>query len=241
MKNIFFFFVGIILLNSCKTTTGVYKAYYKDANAQNVSNSTIIQSPVLVDLEVDENKVKGTFEKDSVSVTYAKNMALNNALDKAKADVLVEPIYETEIVNQNVKVNVTGFPAKYKNFRKPEAGDTTLLNWVGKGSYNTSIMLRQESYNKEINENLIPREKCNAMVRQGKIMSILGGTFMGIGVGGVLTTILVQQNNRYSNPEVWATPLYIVGGFFATVGTVVLPIGAVRKKAGKKCLTDYGY
>ncbi|MBR4843845.1 MAG: hypothetical protein IKV06_02925 [Alistipes sp.] len=80
--------------------------------------------PVIVDLDISENKIMHTYVPPrSVRNAGAKN-TVNTAIREAlfangDADVLVGP--ETQIkynfIGQITSVVVTGYPAKYKNFR----------------------------------------------------------------------------------------------------------------------------
>jgi hypothetical protein len=90
----------------------------------------ILQKPVIVDLEVKENKVTGvaTGNTDVVSSTIVKQEAIADAVKKANADILVEPMFITETVDRKITVTVTGFPANYKNFRPIKQEDIPLLN-----------------------------------------------------------------------------------------------------------------
>lgn len=56
-----------------------------------------------------------------------KQNAVANALKKASADVLVEPIFETEISGGRISVIVTGWSANYKKFRSINVEDAQLL------------------------------------------------------------------------------------------------------------------
>lgn len=112
----------ILLLSACspiiKTQT---------AKTMHIYGGGVIQKPVVADLDVDENKVKGTATASGESVEAVKQQAIVSALKKANADVLVEPTFETEIKNGQITATVTGFPATYTNFRPIKEGDLELL------------------------------------------------------------------------------------------------------------------
>jgi hypothetical protein len=109
--------------NSCRT---IKNTTTKDTD---VAGPTVIQKPVIADLDVKEKKVTGTFSgSSSFSMSYAKNMAIADALKASNADVLIEPRFETIKSWRNIEVTVTGYPATYKNFRPMEAADTIFVN-----------------------------------------------------------------------------------------------------------------
>ena len=88
----------------------------------------VIHKPVLVDLDVKENKITGTStQSGNKSIEIIKQDAVANALKNANADVLVEPKFETETHQGKVTATVTGFPATYKNFRQIKSEDIPLL------------------------------------------------------------------------------------------------------------------
>lgn len=93
-----------------------------------VANSGIIQNPVVVDLDVKETKVTGFAEgKAKLGMETIKQDALVNALEQNNADVLVEPVYKTQRKFRKITVNVSGYPANYKNFRPLKESDLTIL------------------------------------------------------------------------------------------------------------------
>jgi len=89
----------------------------------------VIQLPTVADLIVLENKVTGiATEHADQPFETVKNLAIVEALKTSNADVLVEPVVESETKNGMIKVTVTGFPATYKNFRSMKAEDVPLVN-----------------------------------------------------------------------------------------------------------------
>jgi hypothetical protein len=98
-------------------------------------NGSILQVPVLVDLEVSPSKVTGTASFTNQPVDYVKGMAVADALKNSNSDVLVEPSYDVETSNMTIKVTVKGYPATYKNFRTATKGDTTLVKYSIRAGY----------------------------------------------------------------------------------------------------------
>ncbi len=79
--------------------------------------------PLMADLSISKEKVKGSATMGFSSgigapIEECKKSAIGNALIASEADVLIEPFYIIETTESSVTVQVTGFPAKYKNFRK---------------------------------------------------------------------------------------------------------------------------
>ncbi len=110
-----------ILVSSCnvmKTNT---------SKTLDIYGAGVVQNPVLVDLDVKDTKVEGKAEGSSSSIEAVKQDAVADAIEKANADVLVEPKYKTETSNGKTIATVTGFPATYKNFRPIREEDIKLL------------------------------------------------------------------------------------------------------------------
>ena len=121
--NIVFIFIFLLTLTSCSTALK-----RNTAKTMDIYGSGVIQKPVIVDLDVEDKKITGTATATSGSSESAvKELAVANALKEAKADVLVEPKFEVDIQNGKMTATVTGFPARYKNFRSIRQEDTELL------------------------------------------------------------------------------------------------------------------
>ncbi len=127
MKKILFIaVVTSFFLTSCvvvKTDT---------SKTMDIYGAGVIQKPVLVDLEVKETKVTGTATGTATgaagkTMDPIKQSAVADALKKANADVLVEPVFETVTTGGKTTATVTGFPATYKNFRSIKPEDVELL------------------------------------------------------------------------------------------------------------------
>jgi len=115
------FIIGLSIGSCAVTKTNTTKS-------MDIYGPGVIQNPVIVDLEVNENKVTGTaIAKSSVSLSTVKQAAVTDALKKSNADVLVEPSFETITEKRRTTATVTGYPANYKNFRSVEEKDLPLL------------------------------------------------------------------------------------------------------------------
>lgn len=149
MKNLLFLLVIPISICSCSTVqkTATIKT-------QRIQANEITHIPVVADLEVSETKVIGIAEGKSSELTSTKLMAIKDALNKADADILVEPIFESENNGLTVKVKVTGWPASYKNFRSITNDDIALIQ-AGKGvNTNDRLISNQNGNSKKIGQAL---------------------------------------------------------------------------------------
>jgi hypothetical protein len=113
--------IAVLLFVSCSVTQKTTKSGYADG-------PNVVQKPVVADLQVSETKVSGTATgKRSQGIGDVKQLAIADALLKSNADVLIEPRYEIKSTFSYITVNVTGYPATYKNFRPMEIGDTLFV------------------------------------------------------------------------------------------------------------------
>ena len=119
MKKSLVLFASLSIFSSCSV-------FEKTTRTKEIPG-VVLQTPVLADLDVNNTKVTGIAEFKNSKPDYVRNMAVANALEKSDADVLVSPTYSTTTTAGNISVTVTGYPAKYKNFRPMTSKDTTIL------------------------------------------------------------------------------------------------------------------
>ena len=93
------------------------KLHIKTANTLNVSIN-----PILANLIISEEKITHEYLHDTNGdINNAKECAIYDALKKyGNADVLVAPQFDVELDNGVKKVVVSGYPAKYKNFKSAQ-------------------------------------------------------------------------------------------------------------------------
>ncbi len=119
MKKTFYAAMVLVLsLASCTTVT-------KTATSVDVNNTITTNSTA--DLEISEKKISYTHYSKAKERKAGKKNVLRSAVKAAlaangQADVLVAPEYEAVekrgLFGKRLKVvTVTGYPAKYKNFR----------------------------------------------------------------------------------------------------------------------------
>ena len=114
--------LSILFLASCTTQHAI------TTKTTDIYGSVVIQKPVLVDMDVKEEKVSATINARGKKVSDdLKNQVLAEAIKKSNADVLVEPRFETDIKGRKMTVTVTGFPATYKNFHTIKQDEVELL------------------------------------------------------------------------------------------------------------------
>lgn len=107
---------------STKLTTATSKTL-------DIYGSGVVQQPVVAELEVKIERVTAaTQARANSSIETLKSEAVNQAMKKTGADILVEPKFESETIGGRRTVTVTGYPAFYTNFRPMQPGDEFLLN-----------------------------------------------------------------------------------------------------------------
>ncbi len=121
MKKVILSLGLLLLMTSCSIT--------KTATAKKLDiYGSVMHIPVVADLDVKETKVSATIEiTGSVVSESTKQRVIADAIEKANADILIEPSFKIKTEMGTTTVTVTGFPASYKNFRNAKQGDVELL------------------------------------------------------------------------------------------------------------------
>lgn len=112
-----------LLFTSCATTsTGSSKSL-------DIVGPGVLHLPVVADLEVSQQRVSysKTFSVTGEVGSTAKNEVIRELLKQHNSDVLIEPIFESTKSGAKLELTVTGFPAKYKNFRTIQKSDIELI------------------------------------------------------------------------------------------------------------------
>ena len=137
MKKFIFFFGAAALICSCsapKATSYSYSEYKTISPSQSVYTV-----PVIADLDVAKESITYAerINKNITTMTDAevealasreKEVVVANAAKANNADVIVAPtINITTDVNKNLVIVVTGYPAKYKNFRTATEADKWIV------------------------------------------------------------------------------------------------------------------
>ncbi len=239
MLRYFLAFVTLsFVLASCKTTHEPYRAHYKELETQDITDKQVIQTPVIVDLDVTETKVSGSFSAENVQVEYAKNKALADAIAKSGADVLVEPVYEVDINDKTVTATVQGYPGKYKNFRKPQPQDSLLLRWRNSGTVSGSSIVRKEKPHFDERMLVSNTSKCDAMRSTGKILTYTGAGLLIAGAGLVVGGAYYSKHEGEDKATI---PMMALGGVIAATGVFLVPFGVTLTKKAKVCDSYNGH
>jgi len=121
---IFFIFLAITSI-SCST---MFQA--TEADTININEKRIRQTPLITDLIIKNDKVEGKAIGSAASINSLKIFALDDAIKKSNADLLIGPQYSITTTNSKAVVTVTGRPANYKNFRKFAVKDTIVIDYL---------------------------------------------------------------------------------------------------------------
>jgi hypothetical protein len=115
----------VVTLSSCST---VNKSKTFTYDYMYITKQGIIQRPLITDLEVAKEKQRITKTYTNVTVQEAKENAMGDFIQQFNCDLIVQPYYVTETeastTRSTVTVNMTGYPANYKNIRMFELKDT---------------------------------------------------------------------------------------------------------------------
>lgn len=130
-----------VALSACSNR--VYKSY----TARVAEIPSKLESMVNVsDLEVSEVKVSGVcIGKDGkyLSKKVKEQNAVAEALKKSGADILVEPqfTYTYDKKGRLTAVEVSGYPARYRNFRSVTKEDAEVINALRNPSTNQQVLM----------------------------------------------------------------------------------------------------
>lgn len=164
------------------------------------ATGSLLQIPVVAELDVASKKetlIENNIDKDQ-KLEVLKNNAVAELLKRSDADVLIEPRFEVEYKGcRKIKsLMVTGFPAKYKNFRSFVPADTTALKaeLMLTGTYPTqqSVCIRPNGFAPHIN----PLKQSDTKLRVGRTVS--KNTPWFIAAEGVYNYSLKNEGNIYS-------------------------------------------
>lgn len=123
--------VGALLFSSCATTTGQFKI--KEADQLPINKGTINQVSKTAEYRVNPVKIEGTYTGDyerqlvSRSIQLAKELAVGDAVSKAKCDFLIGPTYDVDVNGKSITAKVIGYPAHYTDFVTQTEQDSVQL------------------------------------------------------------------------------------------------------------------
>ncbi len=139
MKKYLFIAIAMLLAVACAPTS--YITYdYNESTARNLEpEHVMLTSPVIADLEVSSTRIKHVeraafvdivvdgFAIQKENMESYKKIALSKAAKAYDADVLVASMIDVQTLDGRLVITVTGFPAKYVNFRKATLEDAELV------------------------------------------------------------------------------------------------------------------
>jgi hypothetical protein len=136
--------------------------------------------PIVADIKVEKRKIEGmaTVENSKYAASAmqeAKNLAILDAVNRGDADLLVQPMFETQSTSTTTTAKVTGYAAKYKEFRSLTASDTA------------SFLLRSRMEYSSLIAVATPPTQVNVTQQQKKP----GGKILGVLAAVVLVALLV--------------------------------------------------
>ena len=120
--------VTLLAATSCKT---ILKSSTADFDYLNITKMGIIQKPMITDLQVAKEKVTISRSFGNIGLKEAKENTMGAFTVQEKCDLIVQPYFTTTSVTENDKttitVNLTGYPAFYKNIRNFQVSDSSLF------------------------------------------------------------------------------------------------------------------
>ena len=148
MKRNLILLVGTFLMTAC----AVQKTTYRESSARVIEPGlSVIVTPLIADLQViSQEKITPYVEVFPYEVTlfnlkYVDNFkrtALLNAAKKYNADVIVGAIIDVETTPKGeFQISVTGYPARWVNFRNATAADTWMVDMFQMTPGNSAAVL----------------------------------------------------------------------------------------------------
>lgn len=150
--------VALVAASCAPTQPTQYVFYtydYNESTARNLEPEHImLTSPVIADLEVSPTRITHIereafkdIELDEVTTSESyienfKKIALSKAAKAHDADLLVGSMIDVQTIDERLVITITGFPAKYVNFRKATIQDANLIrsSYIFGGSNNDVIV-----------------------------------------------------------------------------------------------------
>lgn len=147
MKKILFLLLAVAALSSCSLT----RSSVKTANV-----TAPVLSTTVVSLDVAPQPITYTYtptKNEAKKLTF--NDIMNNAMYEAlkkngSGDVMVQVSYKVEgkgfgrFVGKVKKLTITGYPAKYVNFRTPDANDRENIEIFYNNNANTVVTVKKK-------------------------------------------------------------------------------------------------
>ena len=175
----------IILLLSVITMSCGSLMKTQDVKTMDISNNNVHQTPLITDLDIKSEKVEGKAIGSATNISRLKDWAVSDALSKANADILIEPVYSIVTKSTKTEVSVIGWPANYKNFRKISKADSKILRLENNNIIESTNGV---SRNKQSND----VKKQNKKVETNKKIAKVGLVLSGVTVITIIITMLAM-------------------------------------------------
>ncbi len=109
-----------------------------------IKKSEVITKPQIAEISIENKKIDGYArirKKDYYPnpKEACTNLAINDAVTKAKCDFVVQPMYEIEEDKSFISVKVSGFAGFYKKFRDMVESDTAAFKAQEKINKTTDV------------------------------------------------------------------------------------------------------
>ena len=203
--------LAVMIFTSCTTTKISYEEYMTRQAEPVMINPYI--APTIADLDISETKetVNETFKNDltlkskfdNKSVEAWKEATLAKMMREFNSDVIVAPTYNvtTSKDMKNITVEISGYPAKYVNFRSLSVADSAAMRAhaieIAKGGFTDYERITEV----RTHTNKKTSETIEKMSRLGNFFSIEAGANLGL-IGGDNLVLDVQgvygvQINNY--------------------------------------------
>lgn len=172
----------LAVLTSCATTS---RFRVKSSDQLPIVKGEIQQVSKIATYSVDTQKVQGsysgTYERKLAtrSIELAKELAIGDAISKAKCDFLISPMYDAIVDGKSIIVNVSGYPAHYTEFITQTATDSV------------QIVTQKYAVVPSTTQQEVPKTKTHEKKGRGKkILKILGITYLA----GALITLAISSS-----------------------------------------------
>lgn len=206
-----FTLLAVLILASCTTTKISYNEYTTRQTDPVMTDPYI--TPTVADLEVSQTKetiaetftndltLKSKFDKKSIE--RWKEVTLEKMMKEFNSDVIVAPIFSISTSNdmKNINVEVSGYPAKYTNFRNMQVADSAAMRIHGIeiARHGTTYYENIKKVKTKTSRNTL--EITERMSRIGTFFSPEIGVNMGVLSGGMMILDLQatygKQINKY--------------------------------------------
>lgn len=156
MNRLFVVAAIMMIASSCYPSSTLN---YSESSARVLdASSSFVISPIISDLDVSHNKIthqeREAFANIIVTQSVVdniiayKSIALSKAAKSAGADIIVAAEITVETINARLVITITGFPAKYTNFRNATEQDIKLVKQATTINNNEAIIITapQEEY-----------------------------------------------------------------------------------------------